>query len=396
MSAVPAVALPEPSCLQLVDLNWQPIIGRDQRPIGVRLNIVRGAAAGDVPAVELLAGVLNGFVAADDVAFPHGLVLLAAQGLPLDASLANWRPPRNVMLEVAADSLADAQQLQVAADLQRHGVRLVLNAAMAMPPSRLPLRFQYVVQPATTTTDPVAGSGVLATGAGSRDAVQAAFVRGAHAMIGWPLEEPVPEAPGTLQPAQKTVLELIRLLRADADAKVLERAFDADPVLAYLLLTLANSPAFRRGHPISSIAQAITLLGYRRLQKWLVLLLVIASKGSRALPQIYVAVARGFFMENLAEARRDLTLRDDCFVAGAFSLLGRITGIELEQLLEEVQLPPTIVQAVLHGEGPAGQLLALARALEGGQARPAMSEAGVVNTSLLRALAGADALQNLV
>lgn len=393
MSAVPAVALPEQDCLHLLEVNWQPIIGRDQRPIGVRLNIVP-AAAGAVPAADLLASVLNGFVA-DDVGFPHGLVLLAAQGVPLDASLANWRPPRNVMLEVAAESLADAQQLQATTDLQRHGVRLVLNAHTTRPPSRLPLRFQYVVQPATAATDALAGSGVLVTGANSREAVQAAFGSGAHAIIGWPLDEPPPEAPGTLQPAQKAVLELIRLLQADADAQVLERAFDADPVLAYLLLTLANSPAFRRGHPISSVTQAITLLGYRRLQKWLVLLLVIASKSSRALPQIHVAVARGFFMENLAEARRELALRDDCFVTGAFSLLGRITGIELEQLLDDVNLPPAIARAVLHGEGPAGALLTLARALEAEQPRPATGEAGAAS-ALLRALAAADALQNLV
>jgi EAL and modified HD-GYP domain-containing signal transduction protein len=388
--------LPEQDCLPLLSLNWQPMIGRDQRPIGMRLSIVPGAAAGSVPTADLLASVLNGFVAADDVGFPHGLVLLAAPGVPLDASLADWRPPRNVMLEVGSESLADAQQVQVTTDLQRRGVRLVLNAQTAAPPSRPPLPFQYVVQPSTAATDVIAGSGVLVTGAHSREAVQAAFGRGAHAIIGWPLEEPLPHATGTLQPAQKAVLELIRLLQADADAQALERAFDADPVLAYLLLTLANSPAFRRGHPISSVKQAIALLGYRRLQKWLVLLLVVASKGSRALPQIYVAVTRGFFMENLAEAQRNLALRDDCFVTGAFSLLGRITGIELEQLLEDVDLPATIVQAVLHGEGPAGRLLSLARALEGEKPRPAAGDAGPISASLLRALAAADALQNLV
>jgi len=396
MSAVPAFEFPAPNWLQSVHLTWQPIIGRDQRPIGMRLRIVPGAAAASATAEALLASVLNGFVAGDDAAFPQGLVLLAAEEVAMDGSLLHWRPPRNVMLEVAAERLAGEAQLQMATELQRQGVRLALNATSAPAPSRLPLRFQYVVQPASSTTDAASRSGLLMTGIPSRAAVQDAFARGAHALIGWPLEEPVREAPGALQPAQKAVLELIRLLQAEADPRALERAFAADPVLAYLLLTLANSPAFRRGQPIGSVTQAITLLGYRRLLKWLVLLLVIASKGSRALPQSYVAVTRGFFMENLAEAQRKLSLREDCFVTGAFSLLASITGIDAERLLKEVELPPTIVQAVLHGEGPAGSLLKLARALENERTPAEEGELGAINASLLRALAAADALQNLV
>jgi len=101
-------------------------------------------------------------------------------------------------------------------------------------------------------------------------------------------------------------------------------------------------------------------------------------------------------MENLAEAQRKLSLREDCFVTGAFSLLASITGIDAERLLKEVELPPTIVQAVLYGEGPAGSLLKLARALENERTPAEEGELGAINASLLRALAAADALQNLV
>ena len=397
MSAVPAAfACPAPSWLHVVDLRWRLIVGRDQRPIGIHLTVLPSPAAAGVPAAEILGSVLDGFVAGDDVSFPHGLVVLAPAGVPLDDSLAHWTPPRNVMLEVPAAMLADPQQVQAATDLQHHGVRLVLNAEPAALPARLPLPFQYVIRPASAATAVAAGSGVLITGAHTRAAVKAAFDKGAHAMVGWPLDEPVPKAPGTLQPVQKAALELIRLLQAEADTVALERAFAADPVLTYLLLTLANSPAFRRGKPIGSVMQAITLLGYKRLLKWLVLLLVIASKGSCALPQIYAAVARGFFMENVAEAQHNLPLRDDCFVTGAFSLLGRITGIEPERLFKDVALPETIVRAVLAGDGPAGPLLALARALEDEQPRPADGDIGSINAALLQALACADALQSLV
>lgn len=397
MSAVPAALAPStPSWLGALDLRWQPLVSRDGRPIGVRVAIVPGRSAVGAPAMELLASVLDGFVDGDAAAFPHGLVLLAANELPFDASLARWRPPRNVMLEIAATSLRDTRQLDAADELQRQGIRLVINVERQVPPANLPLSFQYVIWPASAAAAVPSGSGVLVIGADSRAAVQAAFANGAHAMVGWPIDEPIQEAPGTLEPAQKAVLELIRLLQAEADVIALERAFAADPVLSYLLLTLANSAAFRRGQPIGSIGQAITLLGYKRLLKWLVLLLVIASKGSRALPQIYTAVTRGFFMENLAEARRNLALRDDCFVTGACSLLARITGIEAEKLFGDAALPETVVRAVLKGDGPAGPLLTLARALEAGREPVSAGDLASINLSLLRALACADALQSLV
>jgi EAL and modified HD-GYP domain-containing signal transduction protein len=387
---------PAPNWLDALDLGWLPIVGREQRPIGMRVTLGARPGADGVPLAALLDSVLAGFVSDSEVTLPRGLVLLAPHGVPLDASLAVWTPPRNVMLEVPASTLADEAQVKAAAESQRQGVRLVLNAGPTPPRQRLPLSFQYVVAPARPPFDASAGSGVLALGAETRAMAQAAFDAGAHAMVGWPLEEPIPDAPGTLQPVQKAVLELIRLLQTEADTAALDRAFAADPVLTYLLLTLANSPAFRRGKPIGSVLQAITLLGYKRLLKWLVLLLVIASKGSRALPQIYAAVTRGFFIENMAEAARDAELRDDGFVTGAFSLLTLITGIDAERLFNEITLPETIVRAITRGDGPAGPLLTLARALESPNPHSPTSAPETNNRALLKALACADALQSLV
>lgn len=391
---------PRPDWLHAMSLRWSLIVARDRRPIGVRLTISPAEGASAAPAAELLASVLDGFVADGIATFPRGLVILAPQDVHIDDSLQHWSAPRNVLLEVPGTALTDSAQLGILAALQRHGARLVLNVGGAQPPATAHLSFQYVVTPATATVTSRAGSGVLVAGVRTLDQVQAAFANGAHAMIGWPLDEPVPEAPGSLQPVQKAVLELIRLLQTEADTADLERAFEADPVLTYLLLTLANSPAFRRGSAIGSVTQAITLLGYKRLLKWLVLLLVIASKGSKALPQIYAAVTRGFFMENAAEARGQRALRDDCFVTGAFSLLARITGIDADRLFKEVALPESVVQAVTAGDGPVAPLLASARARESDGARPGTADAdsdlAVNNAALLQALACADALQSMV
>lgn len=395
---------PEPIDLGVVMPGWQPVVARDLRPVGFRIAL-RAADAAAAPLAQVLDGVLGGFVADEATGFPHGLVVLAPLDLPLDDSLARWSAPRNVLLEVGQQALADPADLKLLLDVQRHGVRLVLRVTDrgAIARERLPL-FQYVAADAACPQPAPRESALFALHPQSRAAVASAFANGAHAVVGWPLTETAVDATGQLQPMQKAVLELIRLVQSDADGKALERAFKAEPVLSYMLLTLANSPAFVRSTPIASIGQAITLLGYQRLVKWLVLLLVVASKSSKALPHIYTAVARGFFMENLAAAAgAKSNARDECFVVGAFSLLDKITGRSLAQLFGEVPLPPSIAAALIEASGPYAAHLRLAQALEAADPDALAAEAqqlhlarAAVNQALLQALAATDALQSVV
>ncbi len=393
----------DPLHLDAVAPAWSAIVARDARPIGFRLALRRAEGAGSLPLAALLDGVLAGFVGEGGSSFPHGLVLLAPLGFDVDASLAGLRPPRNVLLEVAQSDLADADKLRLLFEAQRHGVRLALRVEdrAAVARDKLPL-FQYVVADAATHGPPPRDLALLALGVSTRAQAEATLQAGAHAIVGWPLTDVRPRPPGPVQPAHHAVLELIRLVQSDAEIHELERAFRSEPVLAYLLLTLANSPAFIRSTPVASLGQAIMLLGYKRLVKWLVLLLVIASKESKALPQIYTAVARAFCLENLAAAAGAKPgVRDECFVVGAFSLLDRITGQSMAQLFDDLPLPSAVRDAVRDRSGPYAAYLELALALEDGVAvRRHAAAVGVslaqINAALLQALAATDALQSVV
>lgn len=394
---------PAAALLDAVRIGWTVVVARDARPVGFRLVLAPRAAAA-VPLSAVLDETLAAFVGEGGPGFPHGLVLIAAQGFALDQGLLRFSPPRNVLLEVAQDALADEAATQLLYEVQRHGVRLALRVTpgAAPPPDRLAL-FQYLIDAVGGRTRPRADAALIATGATSRAQAEAALKQGASAVLGWPSD---PTAPGAgLQPQQRAVLELIRMVQSDADARDLERAFKAEPLLAYLLLTLANSPAFVRGAPIASVSQAIGLLGYKRLLKWLVLLLVIASKSGKSLPAIYGAVARGFTMEGLAGAAGlPPGARDESFVVGVFSLLDRVTGQPLSALISDNPLPAPVSDAVLAGTGPYAAYLALADQLDGlGCAvQPPSAEqapllaAGAVNRALLQALAANDALQSVV
>ncbi len=399
---------PEPARLAWVQLDWHLLVGRDRRPIGVRLTVRRNGAPAPSPSLSsLLDGVLDALVSETDgeQRFPRGLVALAPLDIDADAAMAAWSAPRNVLLEVTQADLDDRGRLRQLFDIQRQRVRLALRLDRATaPPAQRLSGFPYVLTAALPlAVDPKSVS-VLMLEVETQVQAEAAFAAGVHAVAGWPLTGDARREPRGLTPAHTAVFELIRLLQSDADLRDLERVFRGEPLLAYLLLTLANSAAYRRAAPVSSLGHAISLLGNQRLLKWLILLLAIAGRDQSVAPLVYAAMVRGHLMENLSTAAgRPRAQSDESFVVGVFSLLDAITGLALNDLLQGAHLADPIGEALLAGCGPHAPLLAIARGLETADeatlplARAHLHlQAAQVNRALLQALASADDLQSLI
>jgi hypothetical protein len=402
---------PDPAALAAISPGWRVLVGRDRRPIGVRLTLNPAGPDADTPPLsELLDSVLAGLQLESDgqAVFPHGMILLSPRQLEADLAMSGWRAPRNVLLEFGQSDLDDERRLRRMFEIQKHGVRIALrlDEPDGLPAERLQY-FQYLVTASRgslpATVDPHCASILTLSDAGHPQ-IEDDFAAGVHATAGWPLVAPPRSEPRGLTPAQTAVFELIRLVQADADVRDLERVFRGEPLLAYLLLTLANSAALRRPTPVSSLGHAISLLGYQRLIKWLVLLLAIAGKDAATAPLVYVAVVRGHLLEGLlAEAARPQARRDDGFVVGTFSLLDAITGQSLGDLLRDINLPGPITDALLGASGPYAPLLEIARDFEAADPRALARaredlnvEPAYANRALLRALSMADSLQSLL
>ena len=401
---------PDPTALAGVQAGWRVLVGRDRRPMGVRLTLRRTGADPIPPLSVLLDSVLSGLTLRPDEqpVFPQGLIVLALRGFEVDEAMSEWRAPRNVLLEFGQADLDDEGSLRRMFEIQKQGVRIALGLdhPAAASAERLSY-FQYLVarsrQALPAGLDPRRVS-VVTLDDSTHESLSSDFDAGVHATAGWPLVAIPRREPQGLTPAQTAVFELIRLVQADADARDLERVFKGEPLLAYLLLTLANSAAFRRQTPVSSIGHAIALLGYQRLTKWLVLLLAISGKDPGTAPLMFVAVARGHLLENLlGAAGRPAAQRDDGFIVGAFSLLDAITGQSLGDLLQGICLPDAITDALLGGTGPHAAWLDLAHGFESADAsvlERTKAELNVdpadANRALLLALATADSLLSLI
>jgi len=395
-------AAPDPVTLDSLVLRWQVLVGRDRRPKGVRLELRRRAQTSSAPLSALLDGVVRGFVDDGATPFPHGLVLLAPVQGALDAAMSVWSAPRNVLLEIPAADLHDEARARILFESRRQGVRQALRAQDSMPTRERLQFFHYLVAPSSAVKR--ASIPVLALDSDTPARAEAALAAGAHALVGWPLSATMENSPHEFSPSQRAIFELVRLIRADADVRALERIFEAEPILAYMLLTLANSVAFRRGTPTASLRQAVASIGYQRLVKWLILILAISTKNRRIAPLIFMTLVRGYCMENLALAcGRPQDEADECFIVGAFSLLDMITGQPLDVLVAEVGLPQAVVDGLVAGQGPYAPYRRVVLSLESEEASAHLEacqalpiDPDAVNRALLRAIAAADAMLALM
>ena len=195
--------------------------------------------------------------------------------------------------------------------------------------------------------------------------MEQSFGRGAVAILGWPIEDAVTQSGNRAgQPDMAVLVELIRRVDAAEDIEKLEAVLKRDPTLAFQLMRYINSPAFGLSVEISSFRHAIMLLGYKRLKRWLALLLATASKDVNMRPVMFASVRRGLFMEQLVANSGDEEMRGEVFICGVFSLLDRLFSKPFDELLKTIPVPERVYQALVDGSGPYQYHLDLAKAVE--------------------------------
>jgi len=167
-----------------------------------------------------------------------------------------------------------------------------------------------------------------------------------------------------MNPAQTIILQLMQMVQNNEDVPKIEAVLKRDPALIYKLLRFINSAGFGAGREVQSLRQAIAMLGYAPLYRWLVLLLATASSSGYSPVLMETAVVRARMCELLGQKALPRLDAEHLFVAGMFSLLDRLLGLPMKEVLDAIQLPEPVVRALLGREGQYGPYLALAEACE--------------------------------
>jgi EAL and modified HD-GYP domain-containing signal transduction protein len=165
-------------------------------------------------------------------------------------------------------------------------------------------------------------------------------------------------------PMRTSVVRLLSLLRNNAEIATVEEEFRRDPVLAYKLLRFVNSAAGGFAKEITSFRQAITVMGYQQLHRWMVVMLVAADERPGRSEMVKAALVRGRFMELVGESHLRDSGAQDMFMVGVLSRVDEILGVPMEYALSQVKVADEVRAALLRREGFYGRVLKLAEALE--------------------------------
>lgn len=165
------------------------------------------------------------------------------------------------------------------------------------------------------------------------------------------------------------IFQLMKQIRdPDTPDSVIEEGFRRDVSLTYKLLRIVNSAAVGL-REISSVGQAIRILGRAQLGRWLALL-ILSSAGSQGGVKEELAseaLLRGRLCELLAGPSGQAAARGTLFIVGLFSLLDLLIDSPMEEIVAEMSFPDEVNAALLRREGPLGEVLAVAEAYEAGR-----------------------------
>jgi c-di-GMP phosphodiesterase len=397
-----------------VALGFSPVVDRQRAVVCTRLSVFPARADAAPDAAALLAALDEAWPAPAEPALALSFRAAGARSAPpplpalwlnlaseplLDAVLAQ-PPAPNRLLEVPAFLAGTAARAGAAQQLHEAGVPLALGGRLLAPlPPELMLCFSHALADADTPWP----RGPVPVRAGVRRAaeLQAAFDAGAQLAVGAPCDDAVAAgaAKRSTPPDVQAVMALIDGVNREAPVSQLEPLLKRDPTLAFRLMRYLNSPAFGLSVEVNSLGHALMLLGYQRMKRWLAVLLASSSKDRNAQPLMFLAVRRGLLMEELVRPQRDSELSGEMFLCGVFSLLDRLLGQTLPELLTSLPVPERVQQALTGAGGPYQPYLELVQAIESDnpfdireRSDRLMLSAAEVNRALLAALAAAGQL----
>ncbi len=207
---------------------------------------------------------------------------------------------------------------------------------------------------------------MLVEGVDSEDAFEVFRDAGFDHFQGLFYERPNLAVDATLPVAHGAALgALCQLQLRGGDFDALEQIIRRDVALSFRLLRHVNSAYLGLPRTVSSIREALMLLGTRAVRQWAVAL-VLASLDQPPHALLSTALVRARTCELiLAPYDDDVAARG--FTAGLFSLLDAVLGAPMEQVLTELPLSEDIALAITCHEGVAGKALAKTIAYERGE-----------------------------
>ena len=198
---------------------------------------------------------------------------------------------------------------------------------------------------------------------------------------GYFLEKPI-IVEGKKMPANKiAILQLIsRLQDPNVEVDELQELIKTDVSLTYKVLRYINSPGFNLDIEVTSIKQALLLLGLNTLKHWMTLI-VLSELSDKSSDIIRKVLTRAKMCELMATVIGQKNT-EDYFLVGMFSMLDVMMDQEMANILKSIPIREELKASILNRKGKEGKVLNLVIAYDHGDWDSMKS--GTINPGSLR------------
>lgn len=172
----------------------------------------------------------------------------------------------------------------------------------------------------------------------------------------------------SLTPQELNYFQLvIEVNKEELDYPKVTRFISMDVALTYNLLKLVNSAAFGQRQRLTTLQQALVVLGEREIRKWVTLVALQGMSAQKMDGTISLSLIRGRFAQLLARKTGFREQQNDLYLTGLFSLLDVLLQRPMELILDEVKAPKETREVLLHGTGPYCEIYDAVLAYEKGE-----------------------------
>lgn len=268
-------------------------------------------------------------------------------------------PPALTVVEILENVVPDAEVVSACRELKQAGYRIALDDFVDAP-AFVPLtaladiiKVDFRLSPPDARTALVRKFGgkhiqLLAEKVETHEEFSTAVEQGFTLFQGYFFCKPVVYFTQDIPSSRANYLRILQALNSpELDFVEIKDFLKCEPALYYRLFRYLNSAAFSFRGEISSISQALALLGERRVRRWLTLVCVALAGDDKPRELVTLALVRARFCELLAQ--HCIGAGASSFMLGLFSLLDAILDLPKEVVLKMVKAPAD-VQAALLGE----------------------------------------------
>jgi EAL and modified HD-GYP domain-containing signal transduction protein len=205
---------------------------------------------------------------------------------------------------------------------------------------------------------------IVAEGLETPEHLALAIEHGFELRQGYVLSRPQVLTVASLSPSKLRRFELVGALsNPDSDFDRVLSIIVSDPALSLRVLRTSNSAAVGLANRISSVRQAVVMLGLDQIRRWAILMVVDDVVGATE-PQMMEILSTARLCMNLASAFE--VDPDAAFVVGVITSVAVLLAVTPATLSRHVPLTAELVAALDRGVGPLGRLLRTVEAYQRG------------------------------